>query len=315
MADNIFGDGVLEPSTSNIFDEEEKEQPQTTDSDNDQDINTLEQENPFNDAELNDYNAINVNIVDATSPLIILFGPPSSGKTMTLVRLTRFLSRQDYIVAPVRNFRPTYDKNYTAICDGFDNLINSDHAAASTNKINFMLVEVMKHGKRICQILEAPGELYFDHKEPKRPFPNFLNEILNRNNRKIWTILVEPNWLQPSDRRNYVSKIHKLKTRLRAKDKTVIVYNKIDQTNYVASPGHVQIGGAQKDVRDLYPGLLELYKNNNPLFGWLKPLNCDFVPFQTGDYSVSANGKLTFQEGPDEYPRMLWNVIMKKIRG
>ena len=45
----------------------------------------------LSEKELNDPDQINVTIADKNAPLVILFGPPKCGKTMLLVRLTRFL--------------------------------------------------------------------------------------------------------------------------------------------------------------------------------------------------------------------------------
>ena len=108
--------------------------------------------------ELNDPNKISVVIADKDAPIVVLFGPPACGKTMTLVRLTRYLSENGYTVTPVRTFRPTYDTNYSDLCDNFDTMINQDDAAQSTNRISFMLVKVSKNGRTICQLLEAHGE-------------------------------------------------------------------------------------------------------------------------------------------------------------
>lgn len=313
MATSIFDDNnVAQAGNNNIFDTPIEETTPVASKNNEV---KAENGDVYSPEELNEPNSINVNITDSTAPLVILFGPPSCGKTMTLVRLTRYLSRMGFTVAPIRNFRPSYDKNYVSICNGFDKLINSDDAADSTNRINFMLIEVMKNGKRICQILEAPGELYFNREKPSEPFPNFINTILNRNNRKIWAIMVEPNWLERADRNNYVTKIKKLKQRQRVYDKNIIVFNKIDMTNYVVGPGKIHTSGAQKEVFDLYPGLMEIFKNVNPITKLWRTYNCAFVPFQTGDYSQSSNGRVTFQEGPDEYPRLLWNWIYKYIVG
>lgn len=79
-------------------------------------------------AEMNDPNSIRVTVSDPNAPLVILFGPPACGKTMTLVRMTRFLQSEGYTVAPIRHFRPTSDTNYAKICENFDETINSDDA-------------------------------------------------------------------------------------------------------------------------------------------------------------------------------------------
>ena len=136
--------------------------------------------------ELNDPNSIKVTVSDPNTPIVILYGPPSCGKTMTLVRMTRYLVSQGYTVVPEKTFRPTYDENYKNLCDNFDQMINSNTAAASTTNISFMLVKVLKMGKPICQLLEAPGEYYFKPDEPNRAYPAYVHEILNSTNRKVW---------------------------------------------------------------------------------------------------------------------------------
>ena len=61
--------------------------------------------------ELKDPNKISVTIADKDAPIVVLFGPPACGKTMTLVRLTRFLRENGYTITPIRTFRPNYDPN------------------------------------------------------------------------------------------------------------------------------------------------------------------------------------------------------------
>ena len=268
----------------------------------------------FNEVELNDPNKINVTIADKDAPLVILFGPPSCGKTMTLVRLTRYLKEDGYKISPIKSFRPAYDKNYKKICDGYDAMISQSDAAKSTDRINFMLVEILKNGRRLCQILEAPGEYYFNPQKPNEPFPNYVNTIINSNNRKIWCIMIEPDWENHSDRSNYVLRIQQLKSRMRLRDKVVFVYNKIDLTNFVLSPGRINLQQARRDVENLYPGIFTPFRNMNPITRIFSEWRCDFVPFQTGNFTES-NTSLTYQEGPREYPAKLWNTILKQIRG
>ena len=156
----------------------------------------------FNTEELKDPNKINVTIADKEAPLVILFGPPSCGKTMTLIRLTRHLKSIGYKISPIKSFRPSFDENYKRICDNYDIMVNQNDAAKSTDRINFMLVEILNsNSRRLCQILEAPGEFYFNPKEPKAQFPNYVNTIINSNNRKIWCIMIEPDWENDEDRK------------------------------------------------------------------------------------------------------------------
>lgn len=315
MADSIFdnNDNVVVDDNNNIFGDNNQPQknPTTIVSENSDNYD----DNVYSSEELNDPQTINVTIADNVCPLVVLFGPPACGKTMTMVRLTRYLNLQGYEVSPIRNFRPAHDKNYAKLCDSFDELINSDDAAESTNKINFMLVQVVKNGKRICQLLEAPGEFYFDTKNPNAPFVNFINTILSKSNRKIFSIMVEPDWMNASDRKNYVNRIVNLKKKMRPRDRTIIVFNKIDKTSFVTSPGHIHKSSAIKEVNDLYPGIFTPFVNVNPISRLWRAYDCKFIGFQTGDYSMSASGKQTFQEGPEEYPRNLWKDIMSSIQG
>lgn len=264
--------------------------------------------------ELRDPNKIKVNISDSNAPIIILYGPPSCGKTMTLVRLTRFLQSSGYVVEPERGFRPTADTHYKSMCDGFNEMMNSDDAATSTNNISFMLVKVYnKQGRCLCQILEAPGEYYFTKDNPNAPYPYYFQTIKNSGNRKVWSIIVEPDWEDPQDRKNYVTRIHKLKTQIRPKDKVVFVYNKIDLTQFVRTPGNVNISEAMRRVSQDYPGLFSKFENTNPISRFLKKYDCGFIPFQTGDFTPTIDGKLSFSQGPDEYARNLWNEFLKQI--
>lgn len=265
--------------------------------------------------ELSDPNRIEVSIADGEAPLVVLFGPPSCGKTMTLVRLTRFLATQGYQVAPIRTFRPSYDTHYRGLCDSFNTMVNQVDAARSTNLISFMLVEVLKDGRRVCQILEAPGEYYFDPQKPQNPFPAYVNKIIHSNNRKVWCTFIEPDWQNETDRANYVQRITQLKTQMRPKDKTVFVFNKIDKTNFVIGPGQVHLAQARKEVDNLFRGLFQPFRNLNPITSFFSPWRCQFVPFQTGTYTQDREGRLTYQQGADEYPRMLWRSIQKYLKG
>lgn len=267
--------------------------------------------------ELNDPNKITVTIADKKTPLIILFGPPSCGKTMTLVRLTRYLQSKGYTVQPVSSFRPSHDKNYSEMCEDFDNMINSEDAAKSTSKINFMLVQVLCKGRPLCQILEGPGEYYFNPEEPDAKFPRYINAIISSENRKVWVIMVEPDKtnkrMDTITRKNYSGKIKGLKKNISPRDKIIFVFNKIDETEFVINPGNVRYSLALQHTANLYPNIFVPFKNENPITRWFQPYNFDFAAFQTGSFSKAADGTLTFEEGHDIYPRKLWEMIRKHI--
>lgn len=271
-------------------------------------------------AEHNDPNSIVVTIADQNVPIVVLFGPTECGKTMTLIRMTRFLQKYGYRVSPIPSFRPAEDTHYLNMCEGYNDLVHSPNAAKGTEMISFMLVEVLdKNGRRICQILEAPGEYYFNPKKPSNPFPAYVNTIINSNNRKIWVYMVEPNWKNPSDRSGYVGRIQQLKTMMRPQDKAIFLYNKVDKSNFVISPGRVNIAGVKNDTSNMYPGIFTPFVNQVPISKWFTPYLCDLVPFSNGSFAQAtrADGTeyLTYQQGVDEYPQMLWNTIMKRIRG
>lgn len=282
-----------------------------------QDIKGLSRE------EYNDPNQIHVTIADGEALLVVLFGPPACGKTMTLVRLARYLNKKGYKISPIKTFRPNDDHNYVEICkpENFNRIINSPDAANSTANISFMLVEIIKDGKRLCQILESPGEHLFNPNNPSTPFPSYVNSIIHSNNRKLWAIIVEPDWRNEEDRINYVTRINELTTQMDAKDKTLFIFNKIDKTNFTRRKGQINIPQARIEISNLYPGIFEMFKNQNPITKLWKNYNCGFVPFQTGTYTPTTkkdskgNTVWNYQEGADDFPQMLWNNIQKCITG
>lgn len=248
--------------------------------------------------------------IPADAPIVILFGPTSCGKSMGLKRLTRYLrSTGDYqAVEPDRSFRPANDSAYQADCDDFDNFISRQTKAAGTT--GYMLVNIIEEGTTKCRILEAPGEYYFDHKNPKKIYPNYINTIITADNPRIWCIFVEPNWQDPSDRLNYVNRIMELKPKMQKNDEVIFVFNKIDETHFVISPGEIRTQAAIDFVDMQYPGLFNQFKNETPILKWFKKYNCGFVPFQTGMYQEDSD---VYADSVKEYPEMLWNAITKLL--
>ncbi len=265
---------------------------------------------------------VEVEISEEKAPIIILFGPKASGKTMTLVRLARYLHNKQqgrYTVQPKKDFRKGEDIIYKEFCDSFEKLLNSANPAMGTRNLEFMLLQVSdKYGNAICQLLEAPGELYFDPRNPKAEFSKFLNKINNAPNRKLWLVFLEPDWEDEPIRNAYVERIRVLKTRKNHRDEIVFIGNKVDKTNFVIANDKVNSVGFRNMLSSLqgggqYKGLFNTFREDRPIIRWFKPYSCDFVPFQTGYYEKASNGKTYFIEGSDEHPKQLWNMILKKI--
>lgn len=261
-----------------------------------------------------DPNKIEVTIANTSIPVVVLYGPAQCGKTMTLIRLTRWLKQNGFRIEPERSFRPSHDKHYKQMCDEFNTIASQNEAAKSTGYISFMLVQVSDStGTPICQILEAPGEYYFDKEKPNALYPTYVQNIIHGPNRKIWCMMVEPDWENQSDRINYSNKIQTLSTQMSSRDKAIFIYNKIDLSQFVINVGNINTKSAYKDVEFKYPGIFARFRRNNILFG--RTDNFKFIPFQTGTYVVAQDGTKIFTPGNDNYPKLLWDAILKYTRG
>lgn len=298
-------------------------QDQHTDVEVEETANTNVSENIVNNnqATINQNNAktYNVVITDHNAPMVILFGPPSCGKTMTLVRLTRFLSGT-YDFMPDQAFRNSTDSEFNELCKNFNAAVGADKAADGTKYIDFMLLRVneRRNGRTICQFVESPGEFLFNPQNPTAQFPAYLHQIIASNNRKIWLIFLEPGMSQ-EDRFAYVKKIQDLRSVIDSRDRIIFVENKVDlpaTSSFVLSPTNINMDGLFRYVDGLYPQLFKSFTVKG-IFGSKARYN--FTAFQTGTYveGQDANGKpyKSFQAGHDSHPSRLWQIIYKRIRG
>ena len=274
-----------------------------------------------NQSTINQNNAetYNVVITDHNAPMVILFGPPSCGKTMTLVRLTRYLSGT-YDFMPDQAFRNSTDSEFKELCKNFNAAVSADKAADGTKYIDFMLLRVneRRNGRTICQFVESPGEFLFNPQNPTAQFPAYLHQIIASNNRKIWLIFLEPGMSQ-EDRFAYVKKIQNLRSVIDSRDRIIFVENKVDlpaTSSFVLSPTNINMDGLFRYVDGLYPQLFKSFTVKGILGSKAR---YDFTAFQTGTYveGQDANGRpyKSFQAGHDSYARRLWNIIYKRIRG
>lgn len=261
-----------------------------------------------------------IKIGDKKAPIVMLFGPPTSGKSMTLVRLARYLRKQGYTVKADPTFKS--DSTYKTRCEQFHKNLNTTEALQGNALNEFLMVKVINHGTTICQILEAPGEHYFNPKKPEeisaRNFRPYLTEIIrNLANRKIWVFITEAEWnVHASVKDSYVSRIRGCKHQLlKPTDRVVMLYNKVDQKEELFENGKLHVSSAEKAMKDEYEGLSSTFKNHNPITSLWRAYNYRFVPFCTGYYTQQVGGKLKYNESEEHYPRLLWFELMKCFKG
>ena len=259
---------------------------------------------------------VNVNVKDTTSPIIFLFGPPAAGKTMTLVRLYRYLDDININIKPNEDFVSNDGGEYVRRCRRFHYDAMSNLAAEATKGVNFMLLDIWDNAVKKCQILESPGEGLFEPDPNKnKPFPNqFVSSIMSSKNRKVYIFILEPNYKDAATKVRYKNRIAQVRKKMKKKDKAIFLYNKIDCSPALDDKGNVNIKTLRKEINEDYPGLLDLFKVHGPK-AIIKEYDCYLIPFQTGDYSEgfdSNNSKVKiFTAGDDEYPQELWNTIKK----
>ncbi|MBR1716632.1 MAG: hypothetical protein IJ718_03305 [Paludibacteraceae bacterium] len=281
-----------------------------------------------------DPNKIHVNVNDRRAPIVLLFGAPSSGKTMTLVRLAKYLKGKGYMLKIDENFVTTRDVwEYEENSKGFNKMLGTTTALGGTNRNDFLFVKVVdSHGKIICQILEGAGEDYFPMNGENRveaSFPSYMDGVFGTTNKKVWIFITEPNWkVNKSDKIDYVNRIAWCKNQyFNRNDKAIILYNKIDRVpELLYGQGQVHVKSAMEYCNNEYSDSTErgtdgitifnIFKNPSPLAGLLFPKYlCKFVPFCTGKYSEALKREEQhYTLSHPSYPAALWETIMDCIK-
>lgn len=272
-----------------------------------------------------DPNKITVQITD-DAPIILLFGAPSSGKTMTLVRLAHYLYHTKNYSIEVNNLFPTTEVwEYTENSKKFDKMLGTTTALKGTDRNDFLMIKVIdKFGKLKCQILEGAGEDYFpksnqDIERYKAPFPPYMDGVFTTKNKKIWVFLTEPEWkVSQNDRNDYVKRIEYCKKNYFNKnDKSIILYNKVDtKLNLLYGQGKVHVSAAQENCKNEYLRIFDIFENTSALRFLQDKYTCKFVPFSTGVYSEALNpDERHYTRSHDLYPTILWKTIEDCIKG
>lgn len=267
---------------------------------------------------------IHVNVSERRAPIILLFGAPSSGKTMTLVRLAKYLNRIGYSLQTDENFVTTRNVwEYEENCNGFNKMLGTTTALGGTDRNDFLFVKVIdKFGHIVCQILEGAGEDYFPINDPNRVscgFPGYMNGVFGTSNKKIWIFITEPNWKVDNQAKiDYVKRIAWCKGQFfNENDRAIILYNKVDKSSHLLyGQGKVHMDAAMTDCDNEYQGIFDTFINPSPLAGFLSPKYlCKFVPFCTGQYTEALKREeQNYTLSHPSYPAALWEAIMDSIK-
>jgi GTPase SAR1 family protein len=262
-------------------------------------------------------------IIDQNAPLVVFVGPPSSGKTMILVRLAKYLRSNGYIINTDETFLST--EEYKEDCDEFNNKLNTNVALKGT--VKFLLVNVHDNtGNLIAKLLEAPGEDFFttekNNTAKNKRIEPYLATIMTSANPKSYVVLLDLD-SQISFRRNhnYVDAyadrfINYFYPKINNKrDRIVLLYNKIDETPFGNINGCTNPKGARKDAEMYYKQMFATMKVSK-LGGFVTADNFVFKTFCTGMFSDSVddqgNNYQTYSVASDTYPRDLWNEIIRR---
>ncbi len=258
---------------------------------------------------------LELQLPDATTPLVILLGPGDCGRTMLISRLARWLIGKGYMLEPSKFIKSMRSERIEQICNRYMDAINSDYPTQKAYGCNFMSLKVINSsGEPICQILDSPGDLFFDLLWSELPFPYFIIQLIKSTNPKTWMFIVERNWKDEKDRLNYADKIIKMLSLIEPSDRVIFTCSKSDCHPGLFNAGQPNVPQFFKDIKNQYPGIFSKYEVKNPIVRLWRKYNCDFVVFSAGAFYDTADGGLYYSPSKDLYPANLWKSIIKNLR-
>ena len=258
-------------------------------------------------------------IVDIRSkrPIVVFYGPRSIGKTVALIRLSKFLKNEKFSVVPDKNFRKE-DERYQKLCDSFENdYISSSIAPSGTAAIDFLLLKIGNTHGDYCQLLEAPGEHYFDPTQPNLFYPPYLETIFSSATPKVYIFFLELNWGTQVEKSNYEKKIVNLLPRVKQSDHIILLCNKSDRKTEFMHNGKPQKKDFKRAIEEEYSVIFDkLGRKGLRRFFSPEMYKYDFVVFTAGSFIERADGSgQTYTVGDNYYPQQLWKAINGGIKG
>lgn len=260
---------------------------------------------------LNSIQKPNEKCIDTKIPLIILFGAAHSGKTMTLMRLCRYLCSIGYSVT-FENLAESNANNREECLMVFDDMLNANVAQDSTSCDDFILIKVGKAGRTVCQIFDAAGEYYFSDNNVSgyyatNLFPSYLNKAFKTCNKKVWMFLTDATWDNSKTCSQYVSRIQYVVDMFcRKSDDCLVVYNKADEKKFITDT-EILNKEAMNCCYNQFKGLKDIFKKWNTS-SYITKRARDFLAFCSGTYS----GK-KYVPSADFIPAALWGILKKRL--
>ena len=265
-------------------------------------------------AEMFNTEEVSFTITDFDTPIIIFWGPINVGKTMTILRLARFLRENGYEVEPDLTFQK-FNNNYEKVCCNFNKLINSADVANRTEATDSILIGITKNGRKVAQILDLAGELCYNSDINDFKYKD-LHVVISAPNIKI-PILLFASGSTEYDKRKYVESAYRFfEICGDNRDRCLVLFNKIDLT-YNRQALNMFFAKNEnylyKRLCEEYPDAAVFFQYNNPrsfLFNRYSPL---FLPFYTGRYTEYRGEKL-YIPSPNDWPKELWKVVLRLIK-
>lgn len=261
---------------------------------------------------------INVRVT-GDAPIVLLFGAQSTGKTMTLVRLGRYLRTQGYELSVDDLFCKKEVWEYKENTEKFNSMLATDVALEGTKRNDFLFVNVTKKGNVVCHILEAAGEDYFPlsndgHRDCSKEFPGYMTTVFNTNNKKLWIFVIDATWSDYQIGEDYVNRIRSVvgsKYCNKKKDKFLLLYNKADTRNYITG-SDIRNEQAEQVCYKQYEKLKEIFENPTKSIFGSKYLH-KFLAFSTGTYIDEDDDDKKFVPSRDFVPEALWKLIKGQL--
>ena len=304
--------------------------------DNDQNLQLVEDQNDISSQNLdtktinsnsNNKREYKINIPPDSKPIVVLCGPPNSGKSMIIKCLADYLynsSELGYTIKANRNL--IADDDYQLDCEIFDSSLGQE--APFSNTTNFLLADVLdKHGNIQLYFLEAPGEHYFslDKDEPNVPFKHYLSKVATTGSgvqrKVIYVILLDldsPISFRKNEtiRRKYQDKMIRLYNNYvkGRNSKVILLYNKVDIPRnglWANSNGVFNLSSILEDAKGHYANFFNNFTRK--ILGFFTIDNFTFLPFCTGTYNPDENGDKTYTSPGSYYPQTLWNELVKRF--